>query len=102
MLLPGLASTLAEFRAVTPALARRYDVLALDLPGQGRSPAVPPAARPGLVPRWPPRPGAGSAPPGTHGGRDRADRTAEPARARSPGGGARGGTTRPQRPRAGC
>ena len=29
-----------------PALARRYDVLALDLPGQGRSPALPAAVRP--------------------------------------------------------
>ncbi|MBB3083948.1 alpha/beta fold hydrolase [Geodermatophilus sabuli] len=40
LLLPGLGSTRAEFQAVLPELARRYDVLALDLPGQGRSPAL--------------------------------------------------------------
>jgi pimeloyl-ACP methyl ester carboxylesterase len=45
VLLPGLGSTLAEFRAVTPALTRRYDVLALDLPGQGWSPALPAGVR---------------------------------------------------------
>jgi pimeloyl-ACP methyl ester carboxylesterase len=41
VLLPGLASPLDEFRAVMPALARRFDVLAIDLPGQGGSPALP-------------------------------------------------------------
>jgi pimeloyl-ACP methyl ester carboxylesterase len=49
VLLPGLGSTLVEFRSVTPALARRYDVLALDLPGQGRSPAVPAGVRPDVA-----------------------------------------------------
>ncbi|MGY1690734.1 alpha/beta fold hydrolase [Geodermatophilus sp. SYSU D01105] len=48
VLLPGLGSTLAEFRAVVPQLARRYDVLALDLPGQGRSPALPRTVRPSV------------------------------------------------------
>jgi pimeloyl-ACP methyl ester carboxylesterase len=48
VLLPGLGTTVAEFRAVAPLLARRYDVLALDLPGQGRSPALPPTVRPGV------------------------------------------------------
>jgi pimeloyl-ACP methyl ester carboxylesterase len=46
VLLPGLGSTVAEFRAVVPELARRYEVLAVDLPGQGRSPALPAAVRP--------------------------------------------------------
>jgi pimeloyl-ACP methyl ester carboxylesterase len=46
LLLPGLGSTLTEFRAVLPSLARRYDVLALELPGQGRSPALPATIRP--------------------------------------------------------
>ncbi|MGY1706253.1 alpha/beta fold hydrolase [Geodermatophilus sp. SYSU D00697] len=46
VLLPGLGSTLAEFGAVVPRLAQRYDVLALDLPGQGRSPALPRSVRP--------------------------------------------------------
>jgi pimeloyl-ACP methyl ester carboxylesterase len=41
LLLPGLGSTLTEFRAVLPSLIQRYDVLALELPGQGRSPALP-------------------------------------------------------------
>jgi pimeloyl-ACP methyl ester carboxylesterase len=49
LLLPGLGNTVAEFRAVTPALARRYDVLAVDLPGQGRSPAVPAELRPDVA-----------------------------------------------------
>src|SRR3954449_10153732 len=46
LLLPGLGSTLAEFRAVLPSLALRYDVLAIELPGQGRSPALPVTVRP--------------------------------------------------------
>src|SRR3954471_23179284 len=46
LLLPGLGSTLAEFRAVLPSLALRYDVLAIELPGQGRSPALPATVRP--------------------------------------------------------
>ena len=46
LLLPGLGATLTEFRAVLPALAQRYDVLALELPGQGRSPAFPAAIPP--------------------------------------------------------
>src|SRR3954447_10406959 len=46
LLLPGLGSTLAEFRAVLPLLALRYDVLAIELPGQGRSPALPATVRP--------------------------------------------------------
>ncbi|MGY1662848.1 alpha/beta fold hydrolase [Geodermatophilus sp. SYSU D00705] len=41
LLLPGLGSTRAEFGAVLPELARRYDVLALDLPGHGSSPPLP-------------------------------------------------------------
>lgn len=41
LLLPGLGSTLTEFRAVLPSLTQRYDVLALELPGQGGSPALP-------------------------------------------------------------
>lgn len=31
---------------MVPELARRFDVLALDLPGQGRSPALPATVRP--------------------------------------------------------
>jgi pimeloyl-ACP methyl ester carboxylesterase len=49
VLLHGLGSTLAEFRAVVPAFSRRYDVLALDLPGHGRSPAVPAGVRPDVA-----------------------------------------------------
>ena len=49
VLLPGLASHIGEFNAVLPALARRYDVLALDLPGQGGSPALPAPLRPDLA-----------------------------------------------------
>ncbi|SDQ18193.1 alpha/beta fold hydrolase [Quadrisphaera sp. DSM 44207] len=40
--LPGIGSTWEEFRSLLPLLARRYDVLALDLPGQGDSPPLPP------------------------------------------------------------
>jgi pimeloyl-ACP methyl ester carboxylesterase len=46
VLLPGLASRIGEFGPVLPALARRYEVVALDLPGQGRSPALPAPLRP--------------------------------------------------------
>src|SRR3954449_12588586 len=46
LLLPGLGSTLAAFRAVLPSLALRYDVLGIELPGQGRSPALPATVRP--------------------------------------------------------
>jgi pimeloyl-ACP methyl ester carboxylesterase len=49
LLLPGLGSSLDEFRAVVPQLARRFDVLALDLPGQGRSPALPATVRPDVA-----------------------------------------------------
>ena len=49
VLLPGFASTIDEFRAVLPALARRFDVLALDLPGQGGSPALPASVRPDVA-----------------------------------------------------
>ncbi len=49
VLLPGLGTTLAEFQAIVPHLARRYDVLAVDLPGQGRSPALPPSVRPDIA-----------------------------------------------------
>jgi pimeloyl-ACP methyl ester carboxylesterase len=49
LLLPGLGSTRAEFAAVVPALARRYDVLALDLPGHGRSPRLPADVRPDVA-----------------------------------------------------
>ncbi|HEX2074885.1 MAG TPA: alpha/beta fold hydrolase [Geodermatophilus sp.] len=48
VLLPGLGSTVAEFRAVLPLLTQRYQVLAIDLPGQGRSPALPSSVRPGV------------------------------------------------------
>ena len=46
LLLPGLASPIGEFGTVLPALTRRYDVLAVDLPGQGGSPALPAPLRP--------------------------------------------------------
>ena len=49
LLLPGLATTLDEFQSVVPQLAPRYEVLALDLPGQGRSPALPPSVRPDVA-----------------------------------------------------
>ncbi|MDP9428572.1 MAG: alpha/beta hydrolase [Actinomycetota bacterium] len=45
LLLPGFASPLDEFQAVVPKLGRRFDVLALDLPGQGQSPALAAAFR---------------------------------------------------------
>jgi pimeloyl-ACP methyl ester carboxylesterase len=48
VLLPGLGSTVAEFGAVLPRLAQRYEVLAVELPGQGRSPALPSSVRPGV------------------------------------------------------
>jgi len=41
VLLPGLGSTLAEFRTVLPVLTQRYDVLALDLPGFGSAAPLP-------------------------------------------------------------
>src|SRR3954453_14073249 len=46
LLLPGLGSTLPEFRAGLPSLARRDDRRAVELPGQGRSPALPATLRP--------------------------------------------------------
>ena len=46
LLLPGLASRIGEFGTVLPELVRRYDVLALDLPGQGGSPRLPAPLRP--------------------------------------------------------
>ena len=46
VLLPGLASPIGEFGTVLPELARRYEVLALDLPGQGGSPGLPAPLRP--------------------------------------------------------
>ena len=49
LLLPGLGSTWAEFEAVLPPLAERYDVLALDLPGQGGSPPLPPDVDPDVA-----------------------------------------------------
>ncbi|MGY1637822.1 alpha/beta fold hydrolase [Geodermatophilus sp. SYSU D00742] len=49
LLLPGLGSTHAEFGAVVPELAGRYDVLALDLPGHGSSPALPADVRPDVA-----------------------------------------------------
>ncbi|MGY1823185.1 alpha/beta fold hydrolase [Geodermatophilus sp. SYSU D00079] len=49
LLLPGLGSTRAEFRSVLPDLTRRYDVLALDLPGHGDSPPLPAGVRPDVA-----------------------------------------------------
>lgn len=46
VLIPGLVSPPGEFGTVLPELARRYDVLVVDLPGQGRSPALPAPLRP--------------------------------------------------------
>src|SRR3954453_15928090 len=46
LLLPGLGSTLAEFRAVLPSLGLRSDLPALELPGRGRAPALPVPVRP--------------------------------------------------------
>ncbi len=46
LLLPGIGSTWAEFSSVLPVLTARYDVLAVDLPGQGRSPSLPRETRP--------------------------------------------------------
>jgi len=48
VLLPGLGNTVAEFGAVLPRLAQRYEVLAVDLPGQGRSPILPWWVQPGV------------------------------------------------------
>jgi pimeloyl-ACP methyl ester carboxylesterase len=48
VLLPGLGSTVVEFRAILPRLTQRYEVLAVELPGQGRSPALPSSVRPGV------------------------------------------------------
>jgi pimeloyl-ACP methyl ester carboxylesterase len=41
LLLHGLGSTSVEFGTVLPEFARRYDVLTVDLPGHGRSFALP-------------------------------------------------------------
>lgn len=41
LLLHGLGASSAEFESVLPSLAMRYDVLSVDLPGQGRSRALP-------------------------------------------------------------
>ena len=41
LLLHGVATDRREFSQVLPALASRYDVLAVDLPGHGRSPSLP-------------------------------------------------------------
>nr|WP_232807105.1 alpha/beta fold hydrolase [Geodermatophilus chilensis] len=49
LLLPGFASPLEEFEAVVPELARRFDVLAVDLPGQGQSSALPASLRPDVA-----------------------------------------------------
>lgn len=49
LLLPGLASTRDEFSRVLPQLTARFDVLALDLPGQGRSPSLPPRTVPDIA-----------------------------------------------------
>ncbi|MGY1600957.1 alpha/beta fold hydrolase [Geodermatophilus sp. SYSU D00815] len=40
LLLHGMGSSRRDFTAVLPALAERFDVLAADLPGVGRSPAL--------------------------------------------------------------
>ncbi len=40
LLLHGIGSTRDDFSALLPRLAERYDVLSLDLPGHGGSPAV--------------------------------------------------------------
>lgn len=47
VLLPGLGSTVVEFRTVVPRLAQRHEVLSIDLPGQGRSAALA-SVRPGI------------------------------------------------------
>jgi pimeloyl-ACP methyl ester carboxylesterase len=47
VLLPGLGTTVAEFQTVVPLLIEHFEVLAIDLPGQGRSPALP-SVRPGV------------------------------------------------------
>jgi pimeloyl-ACP methyl ester carboxylesterase len=49
LLLHGLGCSIREFRAVLPQLADRYDVLALDLPGHGGSPAFPRGMRPDIT-----------------------------------------------------
>ena len=49
LLLPGLGSPWAEFGTVLPALSRRFDVLAVDLPGQGGSPSLPASVRPDVA-----------------------------------------------------
>jgi pimeloyl-ACP methyl ester carboxylesterase len=45
LLLPGLGSTLTEFRAVLPSLIQRYDVLALSCLGKDGHPPFPPPFR---------------------------------------------------------
>ncbi len=49
LLLPGIGSTWQEFSRVLPQLTERFDVLALDLPGQGRSPSLPPRTLPDVA-----------------------------------------------------
>ncbi len=46
VLLHGIGSTWRVFRPVIPALEERFAVLALDMPGFGRSPALPAGVRP--------------------------------------------------------
>jgi pimeloyl-ACP methyl ester carboxylesterase len=46
LLLHGVATDRREFSRVLPALTPRYDVLAVDLPGHGASPSLPPGTRP--------------------------------------------------------
>ncbi len=40
LLLHGIGTTRADFGAIVPRLAEHYDVLAMDLPGHGESPAL--------------------------------------------------------------
>jgi pimeloyl-ACP methyl ester carboxylesterase len=41
LLLHGMGTSSTEFESVLPSLMRKYDVLSVDLPGQGRSRALP-------------------------------------------------------------
>ena len=104
VLLHGLGESHVGWRPVIDALAAEYDVIAIDLPGFGRSPALPAAVSPtaanlaaavrhtldrardrryhvaGLLPRRPGRDPAGRIRPGPVGHRDRTRRPGHPGR----------------------